>query len=67
MKNWNVIAIYAGGQNADEETYSNKARAIKAANKKLVEGEQYENISVIADNGEELLDDTEIIIKSCIN
>lgn len=67
MKNWNVIAIYAGGQNADEETYSNKARAIKAANKKLVEDEQYENISVIADNGEELLDDTEIIIKSCIN
>lgn len=67
MKNWNVIAIYVGGQNADEETYSNKARAIKAANKKLVEGEQYENISVIADNGEELLDDTEIIIKSCIN
>ena len=67
MKNWNVIAIYVGGQNADEESYNSKAKAIRAAKKKLVEGEQYENISVIADNGEELLDDTEIIIKSCIN
>ena len=63
MKIWNVFAIYKGGQNADEESYTNKSKAIKSANKKLVEGEKYECITVIADNGEELLDDTEIIIK----
>lgn len=63
MRNWNVFAIYVGGQNADEETYSSKAKAIRVANKKLVEGEKYESISVIADNGEELLDETEIRIK----
>lgn len=63
MKNWNVFAIHKGGQNADEETYNSKAKAIRVANKKLVEGEKYESISVIADNGEELLDETEIIMK----
>lgn len=63
MKKWNVFAIYVGGQNADEENYNSKAQAIRNANKKLVEGEQYESISIIADNGEELLDETEIVIK----
>lgn len=64
MKNWNVFAIRSGGQNADEESYGRKKQAaIRAAKKKLAEGEIYESITVIADNGEELLDETEIRIK----
>ena len=64
MRNWNVIAIHKGGQNADEEGYGNKKQAaIRAAKKKLAEGDRYECITVIADNGEELLDETEIKIK----
>lgn len=63
MRNWNVFAIHADGQNAYEEGYNNKSKAIRAANKKLAEGDKYESITVIADNGEELLDDTEIVIK----
>ncbi|MGN0488484.1 MAG: hypothetical protein ACI4HO_04405 [Ruminococcus sp.] len=63
MKNWNVLAIYIGGKNADEEMYGTKRQAVRVAKKKLAEGEKYECITVIADNGEELLDETEIKIK----
>lgn len=65
MRNWNVVARHKDGELYDiEEYYSRKSDAVRMAKRILRErGDEFEMISVIADNGEELLDETEIYFK----
>lgn len=65
MKTWQVIAIHENNWKQDiNEFYSTKRIALSVARKiKRERGDEFESISIIADNGSELLDETETIIK----
>lgn len=65
MRSWTVIAIHNTDWKKDiQDAYSTKKIALSVARKLNREhGEEYESISIIADNGNELLDETEVYVK----
>ena len=65
MRTWQIIALSKNGWKGDViDFYSTKRIALSVAKKLLRErGDEFESISIIADNGGELLDDTETYIK----
>lgn len=65
MRTWQVIAIHENDWKKDViEYYSTKQIALSVAKKiKRERGDEFESISIIADNGGELLDETEVTIK----
>ena len=61
MLNWNVRATHKSGDNFKyvHESYRRKADAIRYA-KELKRSGEYEGILVCADDGREILDETEM-------
>ena len=65
MRTWQVIAIHENNWKQDiNEFYSTKKIALSAARKINRErGDEFDSISIIADDGTQLLDETEVVIK----
>jgi fructosamine-3-kinase len=65
MKTWQVIAIHENNWKKDiNDFYSTKKIALSVARQINRErGDEFDSISIIADDGNQLLDETEVIIK----
>lgn len=66
MKTWSLVARHRSGRWQDdiEEFHPRKADAVRQAKRILRErGDEFEVIYIIADNGSELLDETEMYFK----
>ena len=66
MKTWTVTALTPGDDWKKNRTefFTLKRDAVRFAKRLLIEqGEQFESITIIADNSTELLDESEIRIK----